>query len=294
MLYQFSQPLHEAIIMKRPSIKIKSPYVADIVKVGEYSISNIQTNYLGHCPSLGCCGLCENGSSVLVSQLTEKTKCDFRAELSILTEENAKYGETEIIIGMAPKLAESITYQALKQNFVQNLKVKTIQREKTLLNSRFDFVGQDINGDYYILEVKTVPLAKYNDEFSILNPSIEIEEHSIYNKTAYFPDGYRKNKTVPVSERAIKHLNDLTIIKNKHPNIRCILLFVIQRNDVNSFQPSRLDKEYLKTIQYAWENDVEIKTLQVEWKRNGSCHFIRNDLPIYLYDDCNFEVDYNE
>lgn len=291
MLYSFTQPLTEAIVIKRPSTIIKSPYVADIMIVNKHSVLNTQNKFLGHCPSLGCCGLCEKESNVLVSQLSEKTKCDYRAELSILTEKNDEFGEIEIIIGMAPKLAESIVYEALKKNLIQNLQVKTIQREKTLLNSRFDFVGQDIDNNYYILEVKTVPLAKYNDEFNIPNQCIDLEPHNIYNKTAYFPDGYRKNKTLPVSERAIKHLNDLTTIKNKYPNVRCILLFVIQRNDVRSFQPSRLDKEYLKTIQYAWENDVEIKTLQVEWTRDGTCHFIRNDLPIYLYDDCNFDIE---
>ena len=31
-----------------------------------------------------------------------------------------------------------------------------------------------------------------------------------------------------------------------------------------------------------WKSGVEIKTLQVEWNREGECVFVRNDLPIIL------------
>ena len=40
-------------------------------------------------------------------------------------------------------------------------------------------------------------------------PEISILESDDYRKAAIFPDGFRKNKNVPISERAIKHLNEL-------------------------------------------------------------------------------------
>jgi DNA-binding sugar fermentation-stimulating protein len=58
----------------------------------------------------------------------------------------------------------------------------------------------------------------------------------------------------------------------------------VQRSDANCFQPSNIDLTYKKAVQKAWLNGVEIKTIQVEWSMNGICKFIRNDLPIHLFD----------
>ena len=68
-------------------------------------------------------------------------------------------------------------------------------------------------------------------------------------------------------------------------NKRAILCFVIQRPDVSSFQPSVIDPTYRKAVQKAWNNGVEITTLQTMWTKNGQCYFMRNDLPINLFDE---------
>ena len=65
-------------IIKRPSKLIKSPYVADINKENNETI-------LGHCPSLGCCGLADNGTTILMAlscpkkspKDKEKLKCSY-------------------------------------------------------------------------------------------------------------------------------------------------------------------------------------------------------------------------
>lgn len=276
-LYRFKEPLCEATIIKRPSQYIKSPYVADI------ELCEDDKSYLGHCPSLGCCGLAEKESSVLVSQLGEKTKCDYRVQLAIFREKGQ-----EVIIGIAPKLAEEIAQTAIRNHLVQGLKATTIQREKTILNSRFDFIGKEEDGKFYILEVKTVPLATYADVEGKIYKKMDFSDKEPHEKMAYFPDGYRKKKGAPVSERAIKHVNELAQVKREQgENVRCILLFIIQRSDISSFQPSRLDTHYLGAIRHAHEDGVEIKTIVVDWKREGYCNFVRNDLPINLYDDYN-------
>lgn len=272
--------LKKGTIVKRPSKVIKSPFVADIVLDGE----DDGTECLGHTPSLGCCGLAESGSSVWVSELGEKTKCDYRVQIAeIITK-----GHT-IYIGIAPKLAEDIVYNALKNNVVERLRVASIAREKTILNSRFDFVGKTVEGQHYICEVKTVPLADYADVTKRERSKMNFDDASYDEKIAYFPDGYRKNKQVTVSERALKHVNELAKIKRTQPDVRCVLMFVVQRTDVKWFQPSRLDKIYLNAMREAHECGVEIMCIQVRWDK-GVCYHHSNNLPIMLYDEKNVNM----
>lgn len=282
--------LYKSIVVKRPSKKIKSPYVADIIKDKEIENENekIQQEFLGHTPSLGCCGLAEKGSCVLVSELEgEKTKCNYRIELSHIETK----GHT-IYISIAPKLAEKIVYNGLKNNIIQSIDIKTVLREKKILNSRFDFIGRQTNDDFYIVEVKNVPLADYVDIEEKEKKKLDFSDYKWNEKISYFPDGYRKKKGDVVSERALKHVNELREIKEKEPRIRCILLFVIPRIDVKWFQVSRLDPLYLNAVREAWKKGVEIKTLQVEWREAASengynCYFYRNNLPVMLFDDYN-------
>ena len=61
--------LIEATVIKRPSKIIKSPYVSDL------KLENDINEHLGHSPSLGCCGLADNGRKVLVQFIdTSKSK----------------------------------------------------------------------------------------------------------------------------------------------------------------------------------------------------------------------------
>lgn len=262
--------LIKGTVTKRPSKEIKSPYVADI------KLDNHDNEILGHSASLGCCGLCEIGSNVLLIESNGKTKCSHKVMLSVIKEK----GHT-ITIGIYPKLAEKITYNALLYNCIDGLKAKSIATERKILNSRFDFFGKDENGDYYVLEVKNVPLADYIDIETKYRKKMNFDDRKWNDKLAYFPDGYRKSKKAPVSERAVKHIRELQEIKMKNKSIRTILLFVIQREDVSSFCVSKLDKIYLDSVREARDCGVEIKTLQVVWREN-KCYFIRNDLPIVL------------
>lgn len=280
-LYRFDE-LYRAIIIKRPSKSIKSPYVADISLFQEDIL--VKHEFLGHTPSLGCCGLAEKDSIVWVSKLGEKTKCDYRVQISEINTKGHK-----IYIGIAPKIAETLVYKALQNNLIQHLNVKTISREKTILNSRFDFVGKTIQDNYYICEVKNVPLASYANVSNRELKTMNFDTIEYNKKISYFPDGYRKTRDATVSERALKHVTELTKIKLENHNIRCILLFVIQRTDVKYFQPSRLDPIYLEAVQEAWNIGVEIKCLQVKWDKNV-CYYYSNELPIMLYDDYNIDL----
>lgn len=278
-MYLFSlNGVTRGLITSRPSKTCKTPYVADIVIDGDDT-----SEELCHSPSLGCCGLAEKGKAVILSKLTTgKTKCSHRVELAILTEE--RNPERDIIIGINPKLGETIAELCLQKDCVLGLtNIQSYRRETKMLNSRFDFTGVDENGREFIMEVKSVPLADYVDvpKKERKNYKKEIEEANQDDKISYFPDGYRKNSTAVVSPRALKHITELKEIVTTTDK-RAILCFIIQRTDVKQFQPSNIDLVYKEAVIDAWKSGVEIKTLQVEWNREGECVFVRNDLPINL------------
>jgi DNA-binding sugar fermentation-stimulating protein len=270
--------LVEGKIVKRPSKLVKSPYVADVI------INNDEI--LAHTASLGCCGLCETGSSILFAPIKSKKpdsdskRCTYSAQLSIIHEKNQ-----EIIIGVHPKLAETIVENCLTKNYFSILKdIKKYKREVPLfmenkVNSRFDFVGIDKNNIPFIMEVKNVPLADYEDICAKDRKNKCYDDRPYNTKVAYFPDGYRKKTSDPVSPRALKHINELTLIK-KESITRCIMCYVIQRPDVNCFQPSIIDTQYREAFKEAQDAGVEIITLVVNWTREGEVYFVRDDLPI--------------
>ena len=271
-------------IVNRPSKKCKTPYVADVrIEMGQ------DQEILGHSPSLGCCGLADKGAIVLMTPTSNPTSgsskqpvCSYRIDLAIYKED-----DKEIIVGINPKLGETIAEEALKQNCIACLQnVKSYTREVKIMNSRFDFAGIDVNGTPFVLEIKNVPLADYVDvpKKDREHCLAQLEHKNFHEKIAYFPDGYRKNSTDVVSPRALKHIQELEEIAITG-KVRAILCFIVQRNDVKQFQTSNIDLIYKAAVYKASQNGVEIITVQVEWTNQGKCYFVRNDLPIFL----NFE-----
>jgi DNA-binding sugar fermentation-stimulating protein len=210
----------------------------------------------------------------------KKLHCEYRVYLSIIREKN-----TEIIVGIHPKLAENLTESAIKNNLLNKLQnVKRYKRETSIyvegkVDSRFDFTGIDCNGVPFIMEVKNVPLADYDDINIKDRKNKCYDDRDINSKIAYFPDGYRKKTSETISPRALKHIKELTLIKSESKT-RCIMCYVIQRTDVNSFQPSIIDPEYRAAFYKAMETGVEIITLVVQWNREGEAYFVRDNLKI--------------
>jgi DNA-binding sugar fermentation-stimulating protein len=273
--------LIEGQVIKRPSKYIKTPYVADIACNDD--------EVLGHTASLGCCGLADVNATVLISLSPESKskpknqanmKCSHTVYLSVLRNK-----DNEQIIGIHPKLAETLTESALTKNLLTRLQnIRKYRREtaiyiKDKIDSRFDFTGIDQNGIPFIMEVKNVPLADYEDVTAKERAKMDFSDRDFNSKVAYFPDGYRKKSSDPVSPRALKHIRELTLIKSE-TNTRCIMCYVIQRTDANRFQPSVIDPEYRNAFKEAINAGVEIITMVVSWNRDGEAHFVRDDLPI--------------
>jgi len=234
--------LFKAKVIKRPSATCKSPYVADVQLI----VDGVEVFALAHAPSLGCNGLCDKGAIVLLSKMEKKAKtsvCEYRIELAETKEKT--------IVGINPKLAEKI----VEEGIMKSENTKIYKREKTILNSRFDFVGRGVDGQNFVLEVKTVPL--------MVEP-----------KVAFFPHGYRKRKGDAVSPRAVKHLNDLIQI-SQESDARAMMCYVIQRGDADSFVPSETDPIYKAKFYEAKEAGVVMKNLYVRWTEQGEC-FMRD------------------
>ena len=138
--------------------------------------------------------------------------------------------------------------------------VKKLRSEIKLGNSRFDFGGIDNNNKYFVLEVKNVPLADYADCDNKSRKTMNFDNINPLHKISYFPDGYRKKKNEVVSERALKHINELEFLTNSKI-IRPIICYVIQRTDSSSFQASNLDPIYKNAFNNAFNKEIEIFAL---------------------------------
>ena len=273
-------------VISRPSKVCKTPYVADI-ELEDGSIVQ------AHCASMGCCGLCEKDCYVYASPIKSnciqsKSKvCSYKIYLARFYEEKIINDQLSInnqLIGIDPKLAETLVENALTQNCLKTLThIKSYKREVCLLNSRFDFAGIDETGKYFVLEVKNVPLADYADVSSVDRKKMvkrgDFINIGIHEKISYFPDGYRKKKGEVVSERALKHINELAEISHSKI-IRPIICFVIQRTDVTSFQASLLDPIYKAAFNDAIKQGVQVIILVVSWNTQGEASFVSCDLPI--------------
>ena len=287
MLHKLNDLVYVKVIA-RPSKVCKTPYVADI-ELPNGSIVQ------AHCASLGCCGLCEKDCYVYASPMKSnciqsKSKvCSYKIYLAQFCEEKVianQHISNKQLIGIDPKLAETLVENALTQNYLKTLThIKTYKREVCLLNSRFDFAGIDETGKYFVLEVKNVPLADYADVSSVDRKKMikrgDFINIGINEKISYFPDGYRKKKGQVVSERALKHINELAEI-NHSKIIRPIICFVIQRTDVGSFQASLLDPIYKAAFTDAIRQGVEVIILVVSWNVDGEATFVTCDLPVNL------------
>jgi DNA-binding sugar fermentation-stimulating protein len=248
-------PLYEATVLKRPSATCKTPYVADIILQNENASSPPQSIYMAHTPALGCGGLCEKTSSILVAKKDAAAVCEYTAYFAILQKQHYR-----VYVCIYPKLAETAVECGLRKNKFSWLQCISVSREVTHGNSRFDFAGFDTNNTPFLLEVKCVPLAT--------------------DDCAYFPVGVKRKPNEIVSPRALKHIQELETIKlTQGENIRCILCFVIMRSDVNKFALNEKDPIYKEAVMHARQVGVEIRVIKLHMTREGYGYLATDNVP---------------
>ena len=262
-LYTLPYPLVRAQIVSRPSSKNKSPYLLDAV------LDNDSKDIvICHSGSLGCSGIIANGSYIWIFKKINPT-CVSSYEVYLVEHDNT-------LICTHPLVANKIAHQLLKREYVLK-NIIEVRAEVGVDECRFDFIGQ-YNSKMAIIEVKNVPLADYDDitakekkKFIASGGSYESKP-----KISIFPyDGKRRIVKEPISERALKHVQTL----HKHcTTSTCILLFVIQRTDVESFCITKLDPIYWKAVKAAFDAGVIIKAISIKWDSQSA--YYEKDIPV--------------
>lgn len=258
----------EGLVVARPSKTIKTPYVCDMT-----INKDMEEIKLGHTPSLGCNGMVDKDASVIAVK-RNTGKCEYGVIASIVEEREIERDKSvKYVVGVDPSLAEKFAGEILLNGVIEGLKVESnmLDKQKTYKDCRFDYCGVTKNKEPFVCEVKNVSIAEYENkspsELKKMKTTKQFEDRPYNSKIAIFPSGYKARGQVH-SERALKHVKTLTEIKKNTPIMRCILLFVVQRDDVCMFQPSNGDVIYLDALREAKEVGVEIKAVSIKWVYN--------------------------
>ncbi len=177
-----------------------------------------------HCPNTGSMyGLLKKDNKVWISKSTNPNR-KLKYTLEIIEDGKSK-------VGVNTHSTNKIVHQALKDNLIDefdnNIEIKPETKFGT--NTRFDFLILN-NKIKSFIEVKNVTLSRKK-------------------KLAEFPDA--------VTSRGLKHINEL--LKASKKNFKIYILFLIQRNDCNSFTVAKdIDPEYAKALRNAVKNKLNI------------------------------------
>ena len=188
-----------------------------------------------HCPNTGSMlGLLNKGNKVWLTKVDNPNR-KLKYTLQIIEDQKSK-------VGINTHLTNEIVFDALKNNSIKEFKnLKSIQREvKFGENTRFDFLVTEKNRSSFI-EVKNVTLSR--------------RRH-----LAEFPDA--------ITSRGLKHIREL--LKAKKKGYKTYLLFVIQREDCESFQLANdIDPEYSKFLAKSVKKNLKILCYDCKFSAKG-------------------------
>lgn len=180
-----------------------------------------------HCTNSGSMKSCiEEGAEVYLSETDNpKRKTRFTWEMIKI---NNKW------VGINTNNPNKIAFEAISSNQIEKLSgYTTVKKEVKFGDSRFDIFAENKNEKCFV-EVKNVTLKEDN--------------------YAKFPDA--------VTTRGQKHLKTLMEVKER--GMRAVMLYIIQRMDVEKFAPAKnIDPNYAKILFEAYKKGVEIIPMQV-------------------------------
>lgn len=196
---------------------------------------------LAHCTNSGSMKSClEEGAEVYLSPVNDpKRKTKFTWEMIRI---NHRW------VGIHTGRPNQLAVEALKNGEISGLTGYTkVVPEVKIHDSRLDVMAQNDQETCFV-EVKNVTLKE--------------------GKYALFPDA--------VTTRGRKHLE--TLIRLKKEGYRAVMLYIVQRMDVEVFAAAReIDPGYSDTLKKAVENGVEIFPVQAEVSPEGIV--LQNVLP---------------
>ncbi len=184
------------------------------------------TEVVAHCTNSGTMQSClENGAEVYLSPVNDpKRKTRFTWEMIKI---NGNW------VGINTGNPNKLAFEAISAGTVPGLEgYTTVKREVTFEDSRFDIYAENANEKCFV-EVKNVTLKVDN--------------------YARFPDA--------VTVRGQKHLKTLMEVKKK--GMRAVMLYIIQRLDVDIFAPADdIDPVYSTLLKQAVDAGVEVIPMQ--------------------------------
>ena len=188
---------------------------------------------IAHCTNSGSMISCiKEGAPVYLSPATDpKRKTRFTWEM---IEINNSW------VGINTSIPNQLVFEAVRDQEIPQLTGYTfVKREVKFEDSRFDVYAENDKEKCFI-EVKNV--------------SMKVGE------AALFPDS--------VTTRGRKHLE--TLIRVKEQGIRAVMVYVVQRMDVNAFGAARhIDPNYANSLEKAQKAGVEVIALQAEVNPDG-------------------------
>jgi len=291
-LLSLDEDIVVAKMLKRPSKRNRSPYVADVW------LNREEREALAHVPNLDMGGKCIPGATLLLRPARDKKgnlvgkdavnpkygtpKCEFIAQLLRVDESALGYQPT--YVGAHPTLGEKIAEQLVKRNLLgpDFPAVEDFSREVRNVagtDMRADFVirHRDPNLKPRILEVKTVVDTDYAASAAPdRNKCVYTSDADPYKRAGIFPWGNSNQKGPDgekvVSARAIKHIRELTKVVSgdlKGPNgeeYDATVLFVVIRDDAEHFRPNHeACPSFCKYLRQAQDAGVQILAKQVRW-----------------------------
>ncbi|HKL33656.1 MAG TPA: DNA/RNA nuclease SfsA [Tangfeifania sp.] len=180
------------------------------------------TEVVAHCTNSGSMKSClENGAEVYLSPVDDlKRKTKFTWEMIKI---NGDW------VGINTGNPNKLAFEAISAGKIPGLEgYTTVKREVKFGDSRFDVFAENEHEKCFI-EVKNVTLKEGN--------------------YALFPDA--------ITIRGQKHLK--TLMEVKKQGMRAVMLYIIQRSDVEFFAPAReIDAAYSETLKKALDVGVEV------------------------------------
>jgi DNA-binding sugar fermentation-stimulating protein len=153
-----------------------------------------------------------------------------------------------------------------------------------------------------LIEVKNVVGASYKRGLVPKNRSTvgvyEVDETN--QQYALFPHGAQKSGLGVVSDRAIKHIHELTnLVGTKTAEdllIKAAVLFIVNRSDCDVFRPCHeADILFSQVLYRAYTNGVSVIVQEIIWtKQAGTTHNIATlgkRLPIFFDEVVKEEID---
>ena len=188
-----------------------------------------------HCPNTGSMmGLLKKGNRVWLSK-SDDLKRKLKYTLQIIEDNKSK-------VGINTHLTNKIVLEALRNSIIKDfVNLSLIQQEvKFGDNTRFDFLITKGMKKIFI-EVKNVTLSRKKG-------------------IAEFPDA--------VTSRGLKHIKEL--LKAKKKKFEIYLLFVIQRDDCETFELAKdLDPEYCDFLEKAVKKKLNVLCYDCKFSTKG-------------------------